>query len=86
MKSSIFDKKNIINLTNDLEKIALEDHPETMKVKLFLSNLLNVNFVRMTGSGSSIVAYFQSKKALDIAYREFRKQFNNYWCIKSKTI
>ena len=86
LKSSIFDKKNIINLTNDLEKIVLKEHPETMKVKLFLSNLLNVNFVRMTGSGSSIVAYFQSKKALDIAYREFRKQFNNYWCIKSKTI
>ena len=56
------------------------------KLKLFLSNLPKVVFVRMTGSGSSICAYFQSKNAADIASREFRKKFNNYWCITSKTI
>ena len=40
----------------------------------------------MSGSGSSILAYFYSKKAAEIARKEFKKKFNNYWCITSKTI
>ena len=40
----------------------------------------------MSGSGSSIVAYFDSKKAADIAAKISNKEFISYWCIKSKTI
>ena len=41
----------------------------------------------MTGSGSSIVAYFHSKKAVDIAAeKNLRRNLSNYWCITSKTI
>ena len=79
-------QKKIINSKNDLEEIAFKIYPKLKKLKLFLSNLPKVVFVRMTGSGSSICAYFQSKNAADIASREFRKKFNNYWCITSKTI
>ena len=57
-----------------------------MKLKLFLIKLSNVIFVRMSGSGSSILAYFYSKKATENAKKEFKKKFNNYWCITSRTI
>ena len=83
---SILRKKNIINSDNALEKIAFKKYPKLNRLKVFLSNLKNVIFVRMTGSGSSIVAYFNSKKDLDIATKEFKKKFNDYWFVKSKTI
>ena len=56
-------KKNMLNLNlllkydNALEKIALSKYPELKKLKLFLENLNKPLFVRMTGSGSVLVAY-----------------------------
>ena len=40
----------------------------------------------MTGSGSAMVAYFQSKERCDNAKKQFNKKYKNYWCIASKTI
>ena len=54
--------------------------------KSFLLTTPNNKFVRMSGTGSSIVAYFYSKKACDNAYEQFKRKFNGVWCIKSKTI
>ena len=85
-KLSLLSKKNIINSSNALEKIVLKKYPKLMRLKLFLLKLPNIIFVRMSGSGSSILAYFYSKKAAEIARKEFKKKFNNYWCITSKTI
>jgi len=85
-KQSFLSKKNIINSSNALEKIVFKKYPELMKLKLFLIKLSNVIFVRMSGSGSSILAYFYSKKATENAKKEFKKKFNNYWCITSRTI
>ena len=85
-KQLLLSKKNIVNSSNALEKIAFKKYPKLNKLKVFLTNLKNVIFVRMTGSGSSIVAYFHSKKDLDIATKEFKKKFNDYWFVKSKTI
>ena len=85
-KQSLLSKKNIINSSNALEKIVFKKYPKLMELKFFLLKLSNVIFVRMSGSGSSILAYFYSKKATEIARKEFRKKFNNYWCITSKTI
>jgi len=85
-KQSLLSKNNIINSSNTLEKIAFKKYPKLMRLKLFLLKLSNIIFVRMTGSGSSILAYFYSKKSADIARKEFKKKFNNYWCITSKTI
>ena len=83
---NLFKTKNIINSNNDLEKIAFKKYPILKKLQLFLSNLPNIVFVRMSGSGSSIVAYFHSKRATDIAANQFRRKFKKYWYITSKTI
>ena len=40
----------------------------------------------MTGSGSTIIAYFNSKKAALNAEKILKKKYKNYWCILSKTI
>jgi len=85
-KQSLLSKKNIINSSNALEKIVYKEHPKLIRIKLFLLKLSKVKFVRMSGSGSSILAYFYSKKATENARKEFKKKFNNYWCITSKTI
>ena len=85
-KQSLLSKKNIINSSNALEKIVYKEHPKLIRIKLFLLKLSKVKFVRMSGSGSSILAYFYSKKATENARKKFKKEFNNYWCITSKTI
>ena len=46
----------------------------------------NPLFVRMTGSGSVIVAYYQSKKDCEMAKVQFKRKFENYWCNVSKTL
>ena len=71
---------------NSLEKIAFSKYPKLRSIKFFLENLTNPTFVRMTGSGSAIVAYFQSKKKCDNAKKKFDRKYKNYWCITSKTI
>ena len=85
-KQSLLSKKNIINSNNALETIALKKYPKLIALKLFLLKLSNIIFARMSGSGSSILAYFYSKKAAEIARKEFKKKFNDYWCITAKTI
>ena len=85
-KQSLFNTKNIVNSKNDLEQIVFKIYPKLKKLKLFLIKLPNIIFARMSGSGSSIVAYFHSKKATDIAAKKFKRKFNNYWYTKSKTI
>ena len=44
--------------------LHLRVYPKLKKLKIFLSSLPNVICARMTGSGSCIVAYYKSKKAL----------------------
>ena len=85
-KQLMFKTEYLKNLNNDLEKIAFNKYPKLKKIKLFLSTVPDIIFVRMSGSGSSIIAYFYSKKACRIALKQFKKEFNSYWCIESKTI
>jgi 4-diphosphocytidyl-2-C-methyl-D-erythritol kinase len=73
-------------MRNSLEPIVLTKSLKLRSIKLFLENLSNPSFVRMTGSGSALVAYFQSKKRCDNAKKHFNKKYKNYWCIASKTI
>ena len=82
----MFSVKYLKNLNNDLEIIAFNKYPKLKRIKSFLLTTPNNKFVRMSGSGSSIVAYFYSKKACDNAYKQFKRKFNGVWCIKSKTI
>jgi len=72
--------------SNSLEPIAFRKYPELGLIKLYLENILNPVFVRMTGSGSAIVAYFVSKASCKNAQKKFNKRYKNYWSIASKTI
>jgi len=85
-KLGMFSAEYLKTLNNDLEKIAFKKYPKLKKIKSFLSNTSSNIFVRMSGSGSSIVAYFHSKRGCDNAYGQFKGRFNSHWCIKSKTI
>ena len=85
-------KKNMLNLRfllkqeNALEKVAFSKYPKLKKLKSFLENLNQPLFVRMTGSGSVIVAYYQKNRDCELAKVKFKRKFKNYWCNTSKTI
>ena len=85
-RQKMFEVEYLKSLNNDLEKIAFKKYPKLKKIKLFLSNTPNNMFVRMSGSGSSIVAYFDSKRSCGNAYSQFKRKFSSHWCITSKTI
>ena len=82
----MFEMNFLKKTTNDLENIVFSKYPKLKSIKLYLENYLNPVFVRMSGSGSSLVAYYQSKERCENAKREFKKRYKNYWCITSKTI
>ena len=81
-----FDTNYLVQSNNDLENVVFKKYSKIKNLKYFLSNLPNIVFTRMTGSGSAIVAYFKSKKAANNAARIFRRKYKNYWYIVSKTI
>ena len=55
-------KNVILNGKNDLEKSAFKLYPTLKKIKNQLDQNKQANFVRMTGSGSAIIMYFNSNK------------------------
>tara|TARA_B100000029_G_C17393629_1_gene894359 strand:- start:18 stop:866 length:849 start_codon:yes stop_codon:yes gene_type:complete len=73
-------------LKNDLEVPAFDKYSTLKKIKIFMEKLDNILFARMTGSGSTIVGYFNSKKAAINAEKLLKKNYKNCWCILSKTI
>jgi len=86
ISSKIFNVDSLKTEKNDLEEPAFNLYPNLRKLKIFLSNTDQVKFVRMTGSGSTIVAYFSNKKSAINALKLAKKNFKNYWSILSKTI
>ena len=84
--NSIFYISDLIKLKNDLENVAFRKYPILFNIKQNMLNLPKVKFVRMTGSGSSILGYFNSKKASLNGVKILKKKYKNYWCILSKTI
>ena len=86
ISSKIFKVDSLRTEINDLEEPAFSLYPGLRKLKIFLSNTDQVKFVRMTGSGSTIVAYFSNKKSAINALKLAKKNFKNYWSILSKTI
>ena len=82
----MFSSSFLLKQENALEKIAFLKYPKLKRIKIFLKNSKNSAFVRMTGSGSVIVAYYQSKRHCDLAKIQFKRKFKNYWCNTSKTI
>ena len=86
VSSNIFNEKFLKKMKNDLEIIAFNAYPKLIVLKNFLENLSNIEFARMTGSGSAIIAYFSSAKKCKEAEKKVKKKFKNYWCKTSKTI
>ena len=85
-KKNYFSLANLTKLQNDLEKVVFKLHPKLFHIKSFMESMPNIEFARMTGSGSSILGYFLSKNSAKNASKLFKKKYKNYWCITSKTI
>ena len=82
----MFSFDNLKKLNNSLEPISLSKFPKLKNIKHFLEKSSNKSFVRMTGSGSAIVAYFKSKKLCDDVKKKFSRKYKNCWCKVAKTI
>ena len=82
----MFDLNFLTKMRNSLEPIAFSKYPKLQAIKSYLEISSKAFFVRMTGSGSALIAYFKSKEKCENAKRQFNKKYKNYWCIVSKTI
>ena len=82
----MFNSDYLKKMDNSLEHVAFYKYARLREIKSFLENLPKSEFVRMTGSGSALVAYFQSKERCEYAKKKFNNKYRNYWCIASKTI
>jgi len=85
-KRTSINYKFLSNLKNDLEEPAFKKYPALKKLKIFMEKLDKILFVNMTGSGSTIVGYFSTKKTALNAIKILNNKYKNYWCILSKTI
>ena len=83
---NMFSLKFLLKQENALEKVAFSKYPKLKVIKSFLENLNKPLFVRMTGSGSVLIAYYQKKQDCELAKVRFKRKFRNYWCNTSKTI
>ena len=86
IKLSNLNNKFLAKLNNDLEKPAFNKYKTLKKIKNLLEKIDNILFARMTGSGSTIIAYFNSKKSALNARKILMKNYKNYWFTLSKTI
>ena len=86
IKSKNIKFNSLSKMKNDLELISLNMYPRLKKLRDFFLNIDKNSYVRMTGSGSTIVGYFMSKKAALNAKKLLKKKYKNYWCNLSKTI
>ncbi len=86
IRSKNIDFNLMSKLKNDLESISTKKYPRLRKLRDYFLNIDKNSYVRMTGSGSTIVGYFKSKKAALNAKKLLRKNYKNYWCNLSKTI
>ena len=83
---SMFNYKFLKKIGNSLEPIAFSKYNKLKIIKSFLEKSTKPIFVRMSGSGSVIVAYFKTKDRCDKAKKQFNKKYKKYWCMSSKTI
>tara|TARA_E500000178_G_scaffold98393_1_gene97668 strand:- start:54 stop:899 length:846 start_codon:yes stop_codon:yes gene_type:complete len=83
---NMFNNKFLKKIGNSLEPIAFSKYNKLKMIKLFLEKSTTPIFVRMSGSGSVIVAYFKTKGRCDKAKKQFNKKYKKYWCMSSKTI
>ena len=85
-KKELFSYSKLQNMSNHLEFIAFKIYPRLKTLKIFLEKLPNIRLVRMSGSGSAMIAYFSSSKLCKQAEKKVKKYFGKYWCKRAKTI
>ena len=91
-KQYFFNKKENINYQmivqskNDLEISAFKKYPKLKILKNKLLDNQKAEFVRMTGSGSTLIMYFKSKVSAKKALKMYKRKLNKCWCILSKII
>ena len=82
--------KNIINILineqNDLQKIVIKKYPIVEKVIKHILKIKGCHFSRITGSGSTCIGVFSSKKYCNKGKEFMKKKFPNFWIRVSKTI
>lgn len=78
--------KAFVRHSNDLEKVVFKIYPKLKELKNTVLNLPNIFSARMTGSGSTIIGYFLTKKDALKGTKIIKKKYKKYWCILSKTI
>ena len=71
---------------NSLEKIVISKYPKVRKILEEMRLIKNSQLLRVTGSGSACFALFLTKKDGDLALRQIKKKFPNYWCVLCKSI
>lgn len=79
-------KLNSKKFNNDLEKVAFKKYSKLKEIKKDLLDLPNIEFARMSGSGSSMIGYFTSKIDANHGAKLLKNKYKFYWCITSKTI
>ena len=78
--------KFLKNEKNDLQKAVLEKYPAIEKVLKNISKIKGCHFSRITGSGSTCIGVFSSKKYCNDGRKLMKKKFPNFWIQVSKTI
>ena len=73
-------------MNNSLELVALSKYSKLKSIKTYLESFPEPVFVRMTGSGSALVAYFRTKASCHKAKKKFDRKYKHLWSIISKTI
>ena len=85
-QKKMFDFRYLKKTANSLEPIAFSQYPKLKRLKVYLESLSDIVLVRMTGSGSALVAYFISEKSCKDAKNKLKEKYKNFWCLTSKTI
>jgi len=76
----------LVKSKNDLEVGAFKKYPRLKALKNKLLENQKAEFVRMTGSGSTLVVYFKSQVSAKNAFKIYKRKLNNCWCFLSKII
>ena len=85
-KKANINDRTIVQSKNDLEISAFKKYSKLKILKNKLLENQKAEFVRMTGSGSTLVMYFKSKVSAKKALKMYKRKLNKCWCILSKII
>ncbi len=83
-KSGLIDKLRLEK--NSLERIVIYKFPKIKKILKELEISKNCQFSRITGSGSACFGVFLNKKDANLALKQIKRKFPQFWSVLCKTI